>query len=48
MSKSRSIEIESGVEMSAVSAEIRPRRSSVTAYILDLAAKLSDSVSGKH
>jgi H+/Cl- antiporter ClcA len=46
MSKSRSLEIEPGSEMSGVSVEVRARKSTVTAYILDLAAKLSDLLSG--
>jgi len=47
MSKSASIEVGSGNEMSGVSVEVRPRKSSVTAYVVDLVARLSDLLSGK-
>jgi H+/Cl- antiporter ClcA len=48
ISKSRSITIESGAEMSEVSVEVRPRRRSLAAFLLHLADKLADMSPGKH
>jgi H+/Cl- antiporter ClcA len=47
ISKSRSIEVEAGTEMAGVSVEVHPRKRTVTAFILDLASRLSDRLSRK-
>jgi H+/Cl- antiporter ClcA len=44
-SKSRSIEVGSGSDMSDVSVEVRARQKSLSAYVLGLAARLSDLLS---